>query len=237
MNEDTLSTNNTPDIRPDARRRERLSDLRQKDRSLNLGYSVFIRRMRIVLPLLALCIIAALFTWNIMQKEPLAVQTPADQKDQTLGRNELLNPRFESVDEKNQPYTITAERALQGDGAQSEMFLEKPMADIALNGGNWLAIQSDKGTYNQEKQTLSLHENVMLYHDTGYRLKMMTLDIDINQSLASTAAPVEGHGPAGLLNAQGLRAETKSQTVIFKGPAKIVLFDSETGLNLGNLTP
>lgn len=233
MNNEPLKANKVSSLE----RRNRLGDLAPKSRNFNFGYSLFIRRMRIVLPLVALCIIAILFSWNTLRNDTIIAQTPENKTDQGIGRNELLNPRFESVDDKNQPFTITAERALQGEGKNSEMFLEKPMADIVLSSGNWLAIQSDKGTYGQESQTLSLHDNVVLYHDTGYSLKMSMLDIDLEKSRAENTVPIEGYGPAGKLNAQGVQADSKAQTVIFKGPAKLVIFETGNGLNLKRITP
>lgn len=210
-------------------RRDRLSAGQTRLRSVNFGYSAFIRKMRIILPLAALCIVVVLFSWNFLKTDTAIIKTTEEAKDQAIGRNELINPRFDSVDDKNQPYTITAARAFQGESSKSAMFLENPIADIVLKNGNWLAIQSNKGTYDQAAQTLALNEDVMLYHDQGYSLKMAALDIDLRDNTANSDTIIEGQGPAGLLKAQGLYVDSKAQKIIFKGPAQLVIF---TGADL-----
>lgn len=231
MNEDPLIAEKISE----PSRRDRLS-AGHKKRSFDFGYSGFIRKMRILLPLAALCIIAVLFSWNLLKTDAIIVQTTDSSKNEAATRNELLNPRFDSVDDKNQPYTITADRAVQSEGSKNAMHLEKPMADIILKNGNWLAIQSNKGTYDQGAQTLKLEEDVMLYHDQGYSLKMAALDIDLRGYTAHHEGTIEGQGPAGLLSAQGVNADSKAQKIIFKGPAKLVIFTG-ADLNLEGMKP
>ena len=142
------------------------------------------------------------------------------------GTNQLVNPRFDSVDDKNQPYVITAESALQN--LKSEhIALEKPLADIVLNSGQWMALRSDKGEFNQKTQKLRLDENVKLYHDAGYQFSMQALDINLKANTVSSDTDVTGHGPLGTLDAKGLEASGESEQLIFIGPAKLVLYDTE----------
>ena len=196
----------------------------RQSRKLNTGYSSFIRSMRIVLPLFALAIVAVMFSWNMMKADQV-IPVKDEKAAQTIGKNELLNPHFDSVDDKNQPYTITAERALQGE-KDGMMLLDKPMADIVLNNGNWLAIQSDQGAYRQQSQRLLLKSNVELFHDEGYTMETQELDVDLNAGTAQSDVDVHAHGPMGKVNASGLKADSKAETLIFTGPAKLVLYDT-----------
>src|SRR5690606_11837427 len=101
------------------------------------AYTAFVRAMRIALPLAALAIIVIIFAWPNMHEDSLSVTAGKTQPPATIGKNELVNPRFESKDEKNQPYTITATRAVQGSTHEELIILEKPVADMVLNSGNW----------------------------------------------------------------------------------------------------
>ncbi|MEZ5813913.1 MAG: LPS export ABC transporter periplasmic protein LptC [Alphaproteobacteria bacterium] len=208
------------------------NDTRRKDQ----GYSAFIRSMRIVLPLTALAIIAVLFSWNIFRPDEIAPAKPGSETAKTIGKNELLNPRFDSVDAKNRPYTITAARALQG--ADNElMLLDAPMADIILRNGNWLAVKSRQGAFRQETQRLLLKDDVRLFHDEGYSAKTQELDVDLKAGTARSDVKITGHGPLGTLDASGMYADSKAGHLIFTGPAKIVFYDTGGSSNKGLLIP
>ena len=208
----------------------------QKTRKHDAGYSTFIRSMRIILPLTALSIIAVVISWNLLQDDDIAPVKTEASMTQTIGKNELLNPTFESMDDKNQPYTITAKRALQ-DTNDELVLLDQPMADIVLNSGNWLAIKSRQGAFRQESQRLLLKENVTLFHDDGYTVKTEELNVDLKAGTAQTDIPIRGHGPAGTLEANGMKANSKDGTLVFTGPATVVLYDAKGTSGKGLLKP
>jgi len=218
--QNTLSAENAP-------RLGKLDRKPDEKRIYNKRYTAFIRYMRIVLPLIALSIIAVLFSWNTLQPDKLMPAQPDPETKATIGKNELLNPRFDSIDDKNQPYTITAKRALQG--ANEELILlEEPMADIMLENGNWVAIKAIQGAFRQESQRLLLKKNVTLFHDEGYTFKTQELDVDMKAGTAQTYLAINGHGPLGILNASGMNASTEDNKLTFKGPAKLILHDTNT---------
>lgn len=217
---------------PRAERLSRLSRQAGETRQQNTGHTKFIRSMRIILPLIALSIVAVMFTWNTLQENDIAPPPPADgQPTPRIGKNELISPRFESLDEKNQPYTITATRAVQ-DTDDELLLLDEPMADITLKSGTWLAINARQGAYRQQSQRLLLKDNVTMYHDAGYSVKTQELDVDLKDGTAQTDVTVQGYGPGGTLDAAGLRADQKAGTLILTGPAKVVIYD--TGKNILN---
>ncbi len=214
----------------------RLSRAPNEPRKHDEKYSAFIRSMRITLPLIALAIIAVLFSWNTFSPDEITPAKPNEQTVKTIGKNELLNPKFDSVDDKNQPYTITAKRAVQ-DTDDELMILDEPMADIVLNSGKWLAIKSRQGAFRQESQRLLLKDNVQLFHDDGYNVRTQELDMDLKAGTARTDVKITGHGPLGTLDASGMDANSKAGTLVFKGPAKIVLYDVNRDSTGGLLKP
>lgn len=193
-------------------------------RKHNAGYSVFIRWMRRVLPLVALCLIALVFSWNQFESDPIPETPKAEKTARTIGKNELLNPEFESMDEKGQPYKITAKRALQGQSAEDDLvILEAPMADIAMEDGSWLAITALQSAFRQATKRLLLKGEVEIFHDQGYTLYTEELDVDMAAGTAKTDLSVQVQGPAGTIDAVGMDADRVAGVLIFKGPAKLVL--------------
>lgn len=194
------------------------------------AHTRFVRRMRMAMPLAAFAIIATLLAWPQMGRNIQPANQDSIDGVSSSGQNEVLNPRFESRDEDRQPYTITASSAVQNNQNPDEVFLETPLADITLNSGKWIAVESRKGLFDQKKRFLSLRGNVRLYHDDGYEIVTQSLDIDLAARTAQSTQPVSGQGPAGSIDAQGgLTADSDSGTLVLKGPARLVLNRAITG--------
>ena len=219
----------------DDQRRERLTRAPLATAGYNPKYSVFIRWMRLALPLVALMITAIVFTWSSMKDENIVPTKEQRAAQKAVGKNELLSPRFESMDNKKQPYTITAKRAVQGETDENLVMLEEPVADMMLSSGNWVALKAQQGSFWQNNQRLLLRGNVLLFHDRGYQMETAQLHIDLEKKSAWSEDSVYAQGPAGTLKATGLQANGDDGHLVFKGPAELVLVNA--GSNLGDSTP
>lgn len=192
-------------------------------------YSVVVRMLRLMLPLIAVGIIGLVMAWPQVEEAVVPIEEQAS-IPQSVGKNELVNPRFESRDEKDQPYTITAERAIQSARDPSVILLEKPMADITMNDGTWMAGEAEQGAYRQDTEKLLLKGKVKLFHDNGYELKTEKLQVDMQARTAWSDQPVHAQGPAGTLDATGMQADSANNRLIFTGPLKLVLNRSVEGI-------
>ncbi len=187
------------------------------------GYTTFVHIMRLALPMVAIGIIGLLLSWPRVEETMAPIPEQAAGMPQTVGKNELVNPRFESMDDKKQPFTITAQRAVQSDNDPSVVLLESPVADITLTGGTWLAAEAERGAYRQNADRLLLQGKVRLYHDEGYEVTTRKLLVNLKSRQAWSDEPVFGQGPAGTLQATGLQAHAATGQLIFTGPVKLVL--------------
>ena len=209
--------------------------------NINQGYSRFIRKVQIALPIVALLLIIVIFGWNRFEGDKIV---PIKQEDiqpeirQEIGKNELVNPRFESIDTKGQPFTLTADKAIQDNNDDNgEMLLENPSGTMALKSGDNVTISSNKGAYQQIKQYLDLNENVVLAHSQGYELKTQTLHVDLSANKAWSNEAVRVTGPEGEINAKGIEASSDTEIIIFKGPAKMLLTLEKDAMNFGEMLP
>ena len=217
-------------LQPNNRERARLKLTGQR--------RVFILRwVRLSLPLAALAIVAIVMAWPQMETNI----TPIPKEDvlpANVGRNELINPRFESEDSQAQPYNVTADSATQDNTDPNLIIMQKPKAELKLNSGEWLAGEADTGHYQQENKTLALRGQVRLFQNTTtttnaqpYIMHTDMLDIDMNTRRAQTTSAVSGQGPAGTIRATGMIADANAGTLIFTGPATLTLNDSIKGLS------
>ncbi|MCS5596884.1 MAG: LPS export ABC transporter periplasmic protein LptC [Alphaproteobacteria bacterium] len=195
----------------------------------NKFYTKFVRSMRVVLPLAALGLVSVLFVFSGDNKDLIKAPPPKEEivKQASIGKNELLDPRFDTYDKEGRPYTITAVRAFQTMDNSDVIYLEKPVADSTMSDGAWIALESVSGVYNQLAQTLELEGKVKLYHDAGYSLLMEQLDIDLKQNIAVSNVDVAGQGPIGTLQAKGMTANGADNILIFNGPAVLTLYNMD----------
>lgn len=229
--------------RPDetaAEPQERLSRLsvgEGRSVQVNRRYTAIVRKLRFILPLLAVIMTVIVLTWDEAGKR----MTPMKKEDlipesQNI-QNELLKPVFNSVDDKNQPYSVTADRAVQSRGSPDIVELEKPVANLKMNDGTVVDADSARGLYEQKSQKLNLDGQVHLKHSNGYTLTTEELRIDMITRKAYSGTDVFVEGPAGTLRATGLEGDADGGALIFTGPATVILYSDGNLLSPKEKTP
>lgn len=187
-------------------------------------YSRFVGLMKLILPLIALLLVGLVIIWPQITPLKTGIRLgTADLAPEDVGAGRMLNPRFTGVDSKNQFYTVTAREAHQPAGDKDTVLLEEPQADILTQNSAWLAVTALSGTFRQTLSTLELAGNVTIFHDQGYEVRTEQAFVDLKAGIAHGTVAVRGHGPFGILNAQGFRIDRNKGTVLFTGKAKLTL--------------
>ncbi len=207
---------------------------RGKNSKVNIKYTKFVRTMRLALPIAAMVVVAILFLRSGVE-DKLTIDAPQIDnqldnngiKERKISQNELINPKFETMDKKNQPYKITADRALQGEKNKDLIMLEKPVGEMTMKDGERVTMQSKTGAYLQDSERFFLQGDVIVKHGDGYTIYSQEAHIDLNKNLAWSEKNIRGIGPEITINATGVKANGNTGEIIFKGPAELVL---ENGL-------
>jgi len=199
-------------------------------RRASARYSLFVTLMRFVLPAVALALVAIVVIWPQFHSGKVRFHLKFAEVSPNAAKTlSMVKPRFTGVDKGKRPYTVTAEKALQVAGGSPLVDLEKPVADVTLTDGTWVALRSTEGTYNQSTGTLDLRGTVSLFQDKGYEFETTRAFLDLKDGSAHGEQPVEGQGPFGRLTSQGFRISQHGKYVVFTGPAKLVLYPKSGG--------
>lgn len=188
------------------------------------SYSRFVAWMKVLLPFLALGLIALVVLWPQLKTDDtfrIGFATVRLSGDAEPGMD---NVRYVGTDDNRQPYSVTADLARLVDGEEGTVDMEMPKADLTLEDGTWLVLTADSGRYLRHGAHLDLEGGVNLFHDTGYEITTDKLAVELKQGVATSATPLSGHGPFGELKAQGLRLIDKGQVIYFTGPAQLTLY-------------
>ncbi len=188
-------------------------------------YSVFVSSMKVLLPALAAGLAILVMAWPQFSAKDTGFRIETIRDAARLAKDlNMINARFSGIDETNRPYTLTADMASQSPDAEDLVNLQLPKADITLQDGTWLAINSQVGRYNRKTKMLDLDGSVNLFHDKGFEMFTDTAHIDLDAGRAEGNQPVTGQGPAGELSSEGFLILDRGATIVFTGKARLLLY-------------
>jgi lipopolysaccharide export system protein LptC len=174
-----------------------------------------------LLPVAAAALLASIALWPEIQAASLRARLEANHVSGEVDGGKLLDARYNGVDEKGRPYTITAATAWQID--PERVGLTMPKGDITMENGTWLMITAKQGTFMQHLNQLDLVKDVTLYRDDGTTMHTQSATIDVKGGAAAGSQPTHVEGPFGVLDAQGFTVMDKGSAIDFPGPAHLVL--------------
>lgn len=197
------------------------------------GYSRWIKRMKVLLPLAAVFLISAIFLIGRWDDESLF----SPEELATLGAGmQLENPRFTGTTENGDPFVVSALRA-NPDGPSPEVItLDEPIGEMEMSNGRKINGRSDVGVMRRSKDELTLTGNVVITTSDGYRGNTEKLIIDTNRKSAVSPGPVNGFGPTGSISAGSFRIdrpidrqgkESKDLVIWFENRVRVILIPKE----------
>ncbi len=193
-------------------------------------YSRFVTMMKVLLPVIALVLITLVVVWPYLKIDDTRFNIGF--KAMKVGSVEdpaMINPRFQGADKDRQTFSITADIAKNLLKGGKSVELEMPKADISLEDGSWLVLTAKSGIYIRKNETLTLNDQVNLFHDSGYEFRTESAVIDLTKGTASGNVLVFGQGPFGNLEAEGFHLVDKGKTIYFIGKSKLTIYPSAEG--------
>jgi lipopolysaccharide export system protein LptC len=185
------------------------------------------RRRRLVnwtkslLPLAALTLLAVIAFWPQLSTVADISRVAYRRMTITPDGGKLSDARYRGVDQRGRPYTVTAVTAMQVN--PERVNLVEPKADIQLESGAWLLLQSRDGVYMQHQDLLDMSGDVTLYRDDGTTMRSKTATMNLKSGMVAGADTVSVEGPFGTLDATGYTLMDKGDIIQFSGPARLVL--------------
>ena len=199
-----------------------LGRLRPRDTSAakthGAAYSRVVARLRWGLPVAALIGLAALVLWPLWQAHKVSLVMVKNIPNLMV---EKLN--LTGLDQNNQPYSLTADRALQAANAKNLVDLENPKGEISLNNGTWIAGHAALGRLDQAAKKLWLGGGAEFFHDQGTRFASNEMNVDFGKNIAWGGQPVVIQGSFGTIEGGGFRVLEGGSTFIVTGPARAKL--------------
>ena len=188
-------------------------------------YSIFVGWMKMVLPALAVTLVLLVVVWpQFKLYEGRFRIRVSDISLEQAGKLTMLNARYEGLDDKQQPFVLTADQATQSSENQNLIELEMPRGDVTLNDGAWLAMDAQQGLYNRDNELLDLEGDVVLFHDRGFELRSQSAQVDLEAGTAVGYETTEGQGPSGSSLSEGFLVLERGDVLVFTGKSRLIIY-------------
>ena len=178
-----------------------------------------------ILPLAAMALLSLIALWPEIDQATLKARLALNHVSGEVEGGKLIDARYNGLDQKGRPYTLTAATAWKIDAERVGLTL--PKGDITLQNGTWLMLTSKTGTFLQHDNQLDLVKDVTLYRADGTTLHTESASIDMKAGAAAGSEPTHVEGPFGVLDAQGFTMMDKGTAIDFPGPAHVVMNGTE----------
>ena len=199
--------------------------------------SRLIDSLRVLLPVLVLLLVGLVVAWPQIMKGTSGIAGPvlwsgdAGQADMLS----MASPRYAGQTKRNQPYNVTAQSASL-DPLQSNMIhLDRPAADIVLDGNRDVHMSALTGTYDRDTDKLVLDGGIEVVTSSGYRFATPSARVNLAQGRVNGLQPIEGAGPSGKLSADRFEIKEAGDVLRFEGRVKVTVLHEGSMLAEGTL--
>lgn len=167
------------------------SDRQRRRRAFQAArrHSRWVRRLRILLPSAGGLAVLA-FAGIAQFKLPENLDLSAARLSVTPSSIIMDRPHLKGFDEKNQEYSVQADRAVQALANPNAVSLEKIIATIGKAGKVGATITAESGDYDRGKSTMQLHGAISVDSPEGYSVRMTDADIDLGAGTMVSPNPV-----------------------------------------------
>jgi lipopolysaccharide export system protein LptC len=183
-----------------------------------MRHSGRVRWLRRMIPVGAVLVMGAVAFWAFYEpfKDlPPGVSIGSISVNGTKVTMEL--PKLSGFKKDNRPYEVSARWAEQDIKNPSIIGLREVKARIALQDRSMADVEALSGTYDSQKETMTLRDDVRVQTQTGYDVRMKSAEIEFKGGNVRTPDPVKVKFSGGTIDADSLEMFDNGQKVVFSG--------------------
>lgn len=186
-------------------------------------HSSRVRWLRIVLPVIAVLIIAGIAGAYLLSRANLPQVTIATTAFEN-GRMVMQNPVLDGVDGEQRPYRLTAKQAIQNPKQPRQVELDSIAAEVPVEKGLYAHILAGTGFYDGEAKRLDLGGEIEVVTDDGMTAKLLDATVDIGAGTLETANPVQMTTEQAKISAERMFVEENGAKVVFENRVRMTIF-------------
>ena len=170
-------------------------------------YTRFVNIMRRALLVAGLVLIGLVVGYSLMPREQQKMTMVFEKMGLVSGDLAMIKPKLHGTDSEGNPFTVTADKALQNPKNLRKAALTNVQADLSMRDGQWLTVSAPHGMLDADARQLSLNGAIAVFTDQGYEVHTDLAYIDLAKGTAVGPHHVTGQGPSGTFEADRFRIE------------------------------
>lgn len=170
-------------------------------------YSRFVNIMRRGLLLAGLLLVGLVIGYSLIPRQSQRVAMTFEKMGIVSGDLAMTKPKLHGTDSEGNPFTVTADKAIQDPKNLRQASLINVEADLSLKDGQWLNATAPHGVLNADARQLSLSGAIAVFTDEGYEVHTDLAHVDLARGIATGPHRVTGQGPQGTFVADRFRIE------------------------------
>ncbi|MGN6819412.1 MAG: LPS export ABC transporter periplasmic protein LptC [Sphingomonas sp.] len=196
----------------------RMRSERQRWAAPGSGHDSLIAILRIVLPS-AVGVVAALMVFlPLTAGGDVSFVLDRNKVEVTKERLRVQTATYRGQDNKGQPFTLTAQSAVQKSAAEPIVDIDKVLAEIELADGPG-KLNAPSGRFNLNNQQLDVNGPITFTGPKGYSLNSTGATVDLRQKTMQGTGGVSGTLPQGRFTADSMSADLENRIVRLNGRA------------------
>ena len=185
-------------------------------------YSAFVRVMKRALPLAALGLAIAVLIYALQPREVGRMAMTFDTAQTIENDLTMIRPRLTGVDDDGRPFVVTAETAVQEQGAE-RIRLDDVRAELTLANGSPLLFTAAEGVLDRATSQLDIYGGIEVSAPDGYIARTATARADLRTGLVLGNSPVTAEGKMGTLRAERFSFDKNTQQLLFLGDVNMLI--------------
>lgn len=200
-----------------------------------LAHSRHVRRLRFLLPVVALVISAIFIAVSFVRAylpENISIQS-AKIED---GKIVMESPAIAGRNDKGLSYSMTANRALQDLVNPNMITLENVKAAMPLNDDVVARVTAQGGIFDRSADRLDMNKPFQVDLSNGITANFQTAILDVPRSMMETSDPVRITMEQASIVAKSMKITDNGKTILFVGQVQVNLAGSAL-THQGNKSP
>ncbi len=181
-------------------------------RAFDNSYSRFIAFAKVILPLVALGIMATLFLFQKSVSPNTTIPYSDVQISEIMREQRIGAPSYAGVAKDGTAISVRAKTAKPDPANSARVTAEFLSAMIEYPNGGSVSLASDAGSINSSTQKATMAGNVVVTTSTGFRIATQGLEFALGKTDVKTTSPITANSPFGTLEAGQMAIERNTQT-------------------------
>ena len=184
------------------------------------AHDKLVRWSKVVLPMAVGVLVAVLAVAPLGKNGDVSFILDKKKVENAPERMRVEAARYVGADNKGQQFQISANSAIQRSSDVPIVDLRGMFAQLGMAQGP-LTIAANQGRYNLDTQQIGIDGPVRVVGGDGYRLATQDVQVDLKGRKLQSQGPVAGQMRLGQFQANQLRADLDSRTVVLDGRARL----------------